>query len=171
MRLAIVATAFALIIWACAGAPVPAEMMPPPRPDPEIPVLEQAMQDRLGLQQAQAEGRLPENWRRRELRQAVLDAARRLEAAPCDAAAREELRRAILALLALLMATADKPVETLALDGRIIDASSFLNAPAATVMREAAVAGVISPAEMPEPIRSSAQGPSFRAARFACSSG
>ena len=171
MRLAIVATTSALIVWATAGAPVPAEMLPPPQPDPDIPVLERAMQDRLGLQQAQAEGRLPENWRRHELRQAVLDAARRLEAAPCDAAARDELRRAIMALLALLTATADTPVETFALDGRIIDASSFLNAPAAAVMREAAMAGVISPTEMPEAIRASAPIPAATAAPFACIGG
>ena len=120
-----------------------------PKPALKPASVTQTRNNMAALEEAQAAGLLIEDTHRHELRQAVLDAGRRVGAAPCDDAAKDQLRHALDALLGHLRDTMDKAVETVAIDGRVIDASPVLNAAARAVWQDAAAAGIMRADEMP----------------------
>jgi len=103
----------------------------------------QRISDNALLLRARDAGLLVEDAHRHALRQAALDAGRQLEGTPCDAGAQQQLRHALDALLAELHDTMDKPLETIAVDGRVIDASPVLNETARQVWQNADAAGIL----------------------------
>jgi hypothetical protein len=112
-------------------------------PDPELWGFERTVDNPAVFERARAAGRLHEDPTRRRLRQAVLDAGSRLEFSPCDEQLKPPLRAAIDELLAEQRKTAGQPIETVTIDGEIVDASAFLSKPAAGVIREAKDGGLL----------------------------
>jgi len=94
--------------------------------------------DREAVQNAVGAGKLQEDPRRRALRQAVLNAANRVEASPCDTRQRQVLSDVFDVYQRHMAATADHRVETLTLpDGRMIDVSHHFDEPVDDAMRYA----------------------------------
>jgi hypothetical protein len=92
--------------------------------------------DSESVQNAVGAGALHEDLRRRALRQAVLNAASRVEASPCDTRQRRLLSDAFDAYQRHMAATVDDRVETLTLqDGRVIDVSHHFDEPVDDAMR------------------------------------
>ena len=93
------------------------------------------------MQNAAAAGKLHEDPQRRALRQAVLNAANRAAASPCDTRQRRALSDAFDAYRRHSEATADDRVETLTLpDGRVIDVSRHFDDPVEDAWRFALTA-------------------------------
>ena len=94
--------------------------------------------DGEAVQNAVGAGALHEDPRRRALRQAVLNAANRVEASPCDTQQRRLLSDVFDTYQRHMAATADDRVETLTLqDGRVIDVSHHFDEPVDDAMRYA----------------------------------
>jgi hypothetical protein len=127
MRYLIAAIAGALMIWLLAPRGVPPI---DPGPRPHIVQGGSEASDRLAVQNAVGAGKLHEDPQRHALRRAVLAAANRAEASPCDTRRRRELSDAFDAYQRHMAATADARVETLTLrDGRVIDVSHHFDEP------------------------------------------
>ncbi len=134
------------IAWVIAGGGEPSADAPQAAAaSAQIPTVRQSMSDAEMLARAAATGRLNEDPQRRQLRRSVLSAADRLAASPCEERLKQALREAVAALLANLQQTRDRPVETLDVDGRALDASGFLNRPVTDVISEAETADVMTP--------------------------
>jgi len=115
-------------------------MVSSPR-QPEIVDTGSEARDREAVQNAVGAGKLQEDPRRRALRQAVLNAANRVEASPCDTRQRSALSSAFDAYRRHLAATTEDRVETLTLpDGRVIDVSHHFDEPLDNAMRYALTA-------------------------------
>jgi hypothetical protein len=137
---------FLLLLWMAFGAPVPVRTVQPMKPDARIPTFQQSRADQAELERAYRAGHLSEAPRQHTLRVAVLNAGDRVQASPCDSAARESLRVAVAEFLSYQMEVSDKPpTETLVVDGRTVDARGFLNRNAAAVMRAAMASGIVPP--------------------------
>jgi hypothetical protein len=133
----------ALVVWAACGAPMPSffeRQMSHER-------VQQATADRAALVPAQREGRLAEDPTQHALRTAVLDAGKALEAATCDPERQAALREAVNRMTRFERENArrDPPLEVLVVDGRTIDARSFLNRAADAVRADAGRAGIMNP--------------------------
>jgi hypothetical protein len=88
------------------------------------------------VQNAVGAGKLHEDPQRHALRQAVLNAANRVEASPCDTRQRRALSEAFDIYSRHMTATADDRVETLTLqDGSVIDVSHHFDEPVEDAMR------------------------------------
>ena len=97
------------------------------------------------LDRARRDGRLKEAPKQQALRAAVVSAANRVDAAPCDKQAREALGMAVTEFLTSQSQIDDKPAsETAMIDGRVIDARTFLNKEAAEISKAARAAGIVS---------------------------
>ena len=115
-------------------------MVSSPR-QPEIVDSGSEARDREAVQNAVGAGRLREDPRRHALRQAVLNAANRVKASPCDTQQRSALSSTFDAYRRHMAATADDRVETLTLqDGRVIDVSHHFDEPVDDAMRFALTA-------------------------------
>ena len=115
-------------------------MVSSPR-QPEIVDTGSEAHDREAVQNAVGAGKLQEDPRRRALRQAVLNAANRVEASPCDTRQRSALSSAFDAYRRHMAATTEDRVETLTLpDGRVIDVSHHFDEPLDNAMRYALTA-------------------------------
>ena len=152
MRLAallvLVGAIVGVIAWAVAGGGQSSADAPQAATaGAQIPTVRQSVSDAETLARAAAAGRQNEDPRRRQLRQSVLSAADRLAASPCEERLRQALREAVAALLADLQQTRDRPVETLEVDGRALDASGVLNRPVTDVISEAETAHVMTPGD------------------------
>lgn len=112
-----------------------------PAPPPQAVDAGNEARDREAVQNAEGAGKLHEDPRRRALRQAVLNAANRAEASPCDTRQRRALGDAFDVYRRHMAATADDRVETLTLqDGRVIDMSHHFDEPVDDAMRYALTA-------------------------------
>jgi hypothetical protein len=120
-----------------------------PSPDPQSWTFDRRVEHRESLEIARARGQVHQDPVRRRLRQAVLDAASRLEFSPCVRQLRPPLRRAIGALLLELRDTAEQKVEIATIDGEELDATAFLNTAAAAVIREARHVGLVYREDLP----------------------
>jgi hypothetical protein len=138
MRYLIAAIVGAVMIWLLAPKGVP-----PVDPGPRAQVVQGGSEasDRQAVQNAVGAGKLHEDPQRRALRRAVLAAANRAEASPCDTRRRRELSDAFDAYSRHMTATADDRVETLTLrDGRVIDVSHHFDEPVEDAWRFALTA-------------------------------
>ena len=105
---------------------------------PQVVVAGSEARDGEAVQNAVGAGTLHEDPRRRALRQAVLNAANRVGASPCDTRQRRVLSDVFDAYRRQMAATADDRVETLTLqDGRVIDVSHHFDEPVDDAMRYA----------------------------------
>jgi hypothetical protein len=120
-----------------------------PSPDPQLWTFDRRVEHPESFEIAWARGKVHEDSVRRRLRQAVLDAASRLEFSPCDSRLRPPLRRAIGALLLELRDTAGQKLEIATIDGEEFDAAAFLNTAAAAVIREARHVGLVYREDLP----------------------
>ena len=98
---------------------------------------EDIVENRAEFERAMAAGRLHEDPDRRRLRQMVLSAGRRLQSSPCDPTVKPVLVAAVTALLSHMYETDDQPLEMVTLDGKELDATTFLNYEAGQVIRDA----------------------------------
>jgi hypothetical protein len=138
MRYLIAVIAGGLIIWLLASKGVPPI---DPGPRPQVVHGGSEASDRQAVQNAVGAGKLHEDPQRRALRRAVLTAANRAEASPCDTRRRKELSDAFDAYHRHMAATADDRVETLTLrDGRVIDVSHHFDEPVEDAWRYALTA-------------------------------
>jgi hypothetical protein len=138
MRYLIAVIAGALIIWLLAPKGVPPI---DPRPRPQVVDAGSEASDREAVQNAVGAGKLHEDPQRRALRRAVLTAANRAEASPCDTRRRRELSDAFDAYHRHMAATADDRIETLTLrNGRVIDVSHHFDEPVEDAWRYALTA-------------------------------
>jgi hypothetical protein len=141
MRLLLVGIVCAVVAWVVWTNSSPGLVSA--NPSPQLRTFAQTVADRDALESAKRTGRLHEAPARRELRQAVLRAANRLENSPCDAAVRLAFRKAVVSLIAHLRDTDDAAPETYAINGRVVDTTGFLNSEASDVIEQAAFAGVL----------------------------
>lgn len=112
-----------------------------PAPPPQAADAGSEARDREAVENAVGAGKLHEDPQRRALRQAVLNAANRAEASPCDTRQRRALSDAFDDFRRHMAATADDRVETLTLqDGRVIDVSHHFDEPVEDAMRYALTA-------------------------------
>lgn len=112
-----------------------------PAPPPQVADAGREARDREAVQNAVGAGKLHEDPERRALRRAVLTAANRAEASPCDTRLRRVLSDAFDVYRRHMAATADDRVETLTLrDGRVIDVSRHFDDPVEDAMRYALTA-------------------------------
>jgi hypothetical protein len=91
----------------------------------------QGIPDRAAVQNAAAAGRLRQDPELRELRQAILNAASRVESSPCDARQRQALRVTVETYTREMLSRALRPpTETVTLaDGTVIRADSYFSQP------------------------------------------
>jgi hypothetical protein len=105
-------------------------------PEPQEVAVNTEAGDRAAVENAVGAGLLHEDPTRRALRQAVSDAANRVDASPCDTRQRRRLSDAFDAYQRHMDATADERVETLTLrDGRVIDVTRHFSDPVEDAMR------------------------------------
>ena len=94
------------------------------------PVAASEAEDWQAVQNAENQGRIHQDPERRALRQAVLNAANRVEASPCDTQQRQKLNDAFDAYQHNMQATAEDKVEIWTLqDGRVLDLTQHFNNP------------------------------------------
>jgi len=99
-------------------------------PEPQEVAASTEASDRAAVKNAAGAGLLQEDPARRALRQAVLVAANRVDASPCDTQQRRRLSDAFDAYQRHMAATADERVETFTLrDGRVIDLTRHFSDP------------------------------------------
>lgn len=133
MRYLVIVFAGGLIIWLLASKGV---LPTDPAPRLQLAGTGSEARDREAVQNAVGAGKLHEDPQRRALRRAVLNAANRVEASPCDTRQRRVLSDAFDAYQRHMAATADDRVETLTLpDGRAIDVSHHFDEPVDDAMR------------------------------------
>jgi hypothetical protein len=89
----------------------------------------QGVAERAAVQNAAAAGKLHQDPELRELRQAIFNAASRVESSPCDARQRQTLREAVATYTREMFSRALRPpTETVALpDGTVIRADSYFS--------------------------------------------
>lgn len=173
MRSVFIVFLFLVVIWLGWGAP---HFSPMP-PNPDLPTFGQAVKDGDDIERAAMAGRLPEDQSLRAMRQRVTDAAYRLEAFPCDAAARGELRTALATLTKeqIRRALRGKDSESVQINGRKVDASSFLNEETSKIFEEALFQGVLRQQDLPFPRPIAAEMAQLsgvqKEGRFVCESG
>ena len=132
------------LLWMSFGSPVPGARIAPMQPDARIPTFQESVANRAELERAQRNGQLAEEPKQRALRGAVINAAARVDASPCDEQGRAALRVAVADFMTYQREIQDKPpAETLVVDGRTIDARGFLNHDAAVASRAAMAAGIL----------------------------
>jgi hypothetical protein len=138
MRHLIAVIASGFIVWLLASKGVPPIDS---GPRPQVVHGGSEASDRQAVQNAVGAGKLHEDPQRRALRRAVLTAANRAEASPCDTRRRKELSDAFDAYHRHMAATTDDRVETLTLrDGRVIDVSHHFDEPVEDAWRYALTA-------------------------------
>jgi hypothetical protein len=115
----------------------------PPSPDPRLWSFDRPVEKWESLEVAWQRGRVHQDAALRLLRQDVLVASGRLAYSPCDSQLRPPLRRAIGALLVGLRNAAGQRLETATVDGEELDATPFLNADVAAIIREARDGGLV----------------------------
>ena len=152
MRIGIIA-AFALgavVLWTYItsgpeGGPGAAQLeRMPPTSTKTFASVQQSLAGERELERAQRDGRLIEAPKQHALRAAVVGAADRVDASPCDKQARESLRAAVVEFENYQDQIEAKPsAETAMVDGRIVDARDFLNKKAIEISKAARVAGVV----------------------------
>lgn len=158
MRAFLFLAAVAVITWFVAGGPVPIVALRPLTPSASVPTFQQSLSDDRALQGAHADGKLVEDPAMRARRAAVIAAGQKVDANPCDKAAREELRVAVVAFFKANMSASDKkPVETMVVDGRVVDARGFLNGRATDVMTMAFADGILTRDALPFPLNMMAE--------------
>jgi hypothetical protein len=125
----------------------------PVKPDPRIPTFDQQMaarkeavrqgtDERARLRNALAAGKLHEDPQRHSIRQAVLEAADRVVASPCDTQQRQALKVAFIAFLHQMGATHGDPAEVVALDdGTVLDGANYYNGAVMDAMQRATQKG------------------------------
>jgi flagellar motility protein MotE (MotC chaperone) len=87
-------------------------------------------EDWQAVQNAENQGRIHQDPERRALRQAVLNAANRVDASPCDTQQRQKLSDAFDTYQHHMQATAEDKIETWTLqDGRVLDLTQHFNNP------------------------------------------
>jgi hypothetical protein len=97
MRNVFIGILFLVAIWVGWGAPVPGVRVTEMQPDPSLPTFQPVTEGETGFGRPERP-RLPEDPKIRQLSERVVNAAYRLEAFPCDAGARRELRTSVAAL-------------------------------------------------------------------------
>lgn len=121
----------------------------PVKPDARIPTWDERMEARRNgtdegtrLRNAAAAGKLHEDPSRHPVRQAVLDAADRVVASPCDAQQRQALKDAFIAFLHQNGATHGSPGEAVTLDdGSVVDGADYYNGIVFNAMKRATEKG------------------------------
>ncbi|HKF74476.1 MAG TPA: hypothetical protein VKB68_22215 [Stellaceae bacterium] len=125
---------------------------PPPSPDPRLWSFDRPVENRESLEVAWQRGRVHQDGALRLLRQDVLVASGRLAFSPCDSHLRPPLRRAIGALLVRLREAAGARLETATVDAEELDATPFLNAEVAAIIREARDGGLVYREDLPSEV-------------------
>jgi hypothetical protein len=157
MRNVFIGFLFLVAIWIGWGAPVPGVRVTEMKPDPSLPTFQPLTTgetfhrtDRGLAADAEFAGRLTQDQTMRPLRERVVNAANRLEAFPCDAAAKRELRTAVSAFMKeqLRRIRAGKDSETVTVNGRTVDASAHLNREVAAITDDAVFQGVLQPEDL-----------------------
>jgi hypothetical protein len=97
MRNVFIGFLFLVAIWIGWGAPVPGVRLSQMQPDPSLPTFQPVTKGDDSFERAPQNDRVVEDPTIRRLNERVVNAAHRLEAFPCDAAARRELRAAVAA--------------------------------------------------------------------------
>lgn len=98
MRNVFIGFLFLVAIWIGWGAPVPGVRLSQMKPDPSLPTFQRVTEGETAFEQAPQNDRAAEDQTIRQLNERVVSAAHRLEAFPCDASARRELRMSVAAL-------------------------------------------------------------------------
>ena len=130
MRTLIALIAVGLIIGYLVPKGVQVMASRPQEPQPVAASTGTAARDHASVKNAAGAGLLHEDPVRRVLRQAVLVAANRVDASPCDTRQRRVLSDAFDVYQRHMAATASDPVETLTLrDGRVIDVTRHFSDP------------------------------------------
>jgi hypothetical protein len=157
MRAFLFLVAVGVITWFATGGPTPGVQVRPLTPNPEIPTFQESVKrserNEQAFAEAAAQGGLVEDPAMRARRQAVITAARKLDVNPCDKDAREELRKAVVAFFRANMSASDKkPVETMVVDGRVVDARGHFNREATDIMTMAFADGTLDRNALPFPL-------------------
>jgi hypothetical protein len=93
-------------------------------------------EDWQAVKNAEGQGRVHQDPDRRALRQAVLNAASRVESSPCDTQQRQKLSEVFETYKHGMEAPADDKIETFTLkDGRVLDLTQHFNDPAEDAWR------------------------------------
>ena len=137
-----------LFIAATIGWSAPAFV--PLTPSNRVPTFGEALTNRAELESAAQKGPLPQDQSQRLLRQRVTDAARRVEAFPCDNAARQELRTALVIFMKeRLRRFRSGKDEMITVNGREMDGTVVLNREVDEIFSQAMVQGLLRPSDLP----------------------
>jgi hypothetical protein len=150
MRNVFIGFLFLVAIWLGWGAPVPGVGLRPLTPDPNLPVFGQENRDQVAVENAAFAGRLAEDQTQRTMRQRVIDTASRLEAFPCDAAAKRAFQTAVSVHMKdrLRQVRSGKDAETINVNGRKVGASDYLNREVSEIIEQAMLQGVLRPGDI-----------------------
>lgn len=104
-----------------------------------VTLFPQDVAERAAVQNAAAAGQLRQDPELRELRQAIFNAANRVEASPCDSRQRQALREAVQTYTREMFSRATRPpTETVTLaDGTVLRADSYFSQRVAAAARHA----------------------------------
>lgn len=142
MRIAAIVVVVLLASWAIV------ELLPQPSREP--PTFAEAEWGLGQLERAQRDGRLREDAGRRELRQAVLRAGERLDQLPCDEFLRQDFAAAAIPFLRAAMTNRDRPpVETLRVEGKVLNATRFLDGQVTIRIERAVADGLLRSDDLP----------------------
>jgi hypothetical protein len=140
---------FGVVLPRLGDVPLTPSPPAPPSPDPRLWSFDRPIEKWESLTVAWQRGRVHQDAALKSLRQDVLDASGRLAYSPCDSHLRPPLRRAIGALLVGLRNAAGERLETATVDGEELDATPFLNAEVAVIIREARNGGLVYREDLP----------------------
>ena len=136
--------------WVIFGAPIPKFSVQPLTPSAKIPTFEKVQSQLAVLRQADKDGLLQQDPVREEQRLAVLEAFARLEKSPCDEGLRREYSKSLIPFLKSDIREADKPpVETFEIDGKVLNATGYLDGKALQTMYVAVYSGYLRSKDLP----------------------
>lgn len=123
----------------------------PATPDlPSFQQVEMRLQDMVKVRQAESEGRVIEDPVRGELRQNVVTTFERLDQAPCDEGLREDFVAAVIPFLEAVYETRNRaPIETVEVEGKVLNATAYLDKEALDKISMAGMFGLLSHRELP----------------------
>ena len=153
MRMSVFLGIFGLLAWVFLGMPVPVVQDKPVMSDASFQnATFQHVDPNSGQRQKMVEaidnGRVAQDPRRRELREAVLHQAERLAQWPCSEIEGRDLAQAAIPFLEA-MAEGPSETENVSIDGTIYNASELLDEPARLALSKATMSGQIKDGEIP----------------------
>ena len=135
--------------WFVIGAPGLPVSVEPLEPSEDIKTFAENRADKTVLRQADRAGLLKQDPDRKQQRQTVINAYKRLQRSPCDKHARRAYTDALKPFLRDGPDGLQLASENIEIEGKLYNATSYLDSAAKDTMFEALMTGTLQPEDLP----------------------